>query len=83
VNERPAPTHRERGQREAYRREAPGNDGPHREAAGRTPRDQTGHHRADRGGQFGQARFERAPALDELQVLGEEEHQPGQAEDGQ
>ncbi len=73
----------QRGERETDGAETARDHGTDREAPGRAARDQTRHHRADGGRQLGQSRLEGPPALDELQVLGEEEHQPRQAQDGQ
>ncbi len=71
------------GEGQADAGEPAGHHGAHREAPCGPARQQPGDHRADGGGQFGEPRLQRAAALDQLQELGEEEDQAGQAEDGQ
>jgi hypothetical protein len=69
--------------RQADRAEASGHHRPYGEAAGGGAGQQTRGDRADGRGQFGEPGLQGSAALDELQELGEEEDQAGEAEDGQ
>ncbi len=63
--------------------EAAGHDEAYGQSAGDIPGGESGADRADRGGKFGEPGVQRRAHLDHLEELGEEEDQPGQAEDGQ